>query len=95
MPQCAKRFQTNLFSYSDKYAAFSKLDKDQQGHKGWSGKISVGSTGPMGWSDEILGLSTDEEEEGIEPRPTHLTIGAFNRPSWDRSPNRSFVRNFP
>ena len=47
---------------SDKYAAFSKLDK-VKGSKGWSGKITSQMNGnPMGWSDEMLGVSTDEDE---------------------------------
>ena len=50
---------TSLASLSsDKYAAFSKLDKIQgEGRsKGWSEKV-IGSQkgGPMGWSDAILG----------------------------------------
>ena len=42
---------------SDKYAAFSKLDKIQGRSKGWSEKVrgSQGGGGPMGWSDAILG----------------------------------------
>ena len=97
---------TTLASLSyDKYAAFSKLDKIQGRSKGWSGKVSCGSSqGPMGWSDEILGVSTDDDEPE-EPEPAkakmHLNIednwggNPLHRSTWDRSPNRSFVRNFP
>ena len=89
---------------SDKYAAFSKLDKVQGRSKGWSGKVSCGSQGggPMGWSDEILGLSTDDDEEAETEPKMHLNIednwgggNPLHRSTWDRSPNRSFVRNFP
>ena len=89
---------------SDKYAAFSKLDK-VKGSKGWSGKITTSQMigNPMGWSDEVLGVSTDEDELQdfeLERRPIHLEVeepwaNPLHRSSWDRSPNRSFVRNFP
>ena len=88
---------------SDKYAAFSKLDK-VKGSKGWSGKITQHTHHhPMGWSDEVLGVSTDDDDLQdfeLERRPMHLEVeepwsNPLHRSTWDRSPNRSFVRNFP
>ena len=60
----------------------------------------------MGLSNEVLGVSTDEEEiQDFEPvtepvRPVHLQVedswsNPLHRSTWNRSPNRSFVRNFP
>ena len=73
----------------------------------------------MGWSDEVLGVGSDEEEidldytssESIpamalqENRPQSLSVQSdeptepwqisLHRNTWDRSPNRSFIRNFP
>ena len=88
--------------------------------KGWSGKVRVGhAQSPMGWSDEVLGVGSDEEEieldytssESIpamampENRPQSLSVQSeeptepwqisLHRNTWDRSPNRSFIRNFP
>ena len=99
----------------DKYEPFSKLDKSPGTPKGWSGKVLVGSGqgGPLGWSDEVLGVETDEEieldtqdyynnESMMEKRPQSLHVEeeapwqiGLHRTTWDRSPNRSFVRNFP
>ena len=99
-------------SNGDKYEPFSKLDKSPGG-KGWSGKVLVGQGGPLGWSDEVLGVETDEEmeldttdyynnESMMEKRPQSLNVEeeapwqiGLHRTTWDRSPNRSFVRNFP
>lgn len=100
-------------SHGDKYEAFSRLDKSPGG-KGWSGKVLVGQS-PMGWSDEVLGVGSDEEaelqdtdcgnsESTSEKRPQSLAVYdtegswpqiSLHRNTWDRSPNRSFVRNFP
>ena len=100
----------------DKYAAFSKLEKASgSAGKGWSGKVLLGSnnsaSGPMGWSDEILGVSSEEEElaeqdynnQSPVPVPQSLEVVpgepwrhlSLHRATWDRSPNRSFIRNFP
>merc|ERR1712172_172374 len=104
----------------DKYKIFSVLDKSPGAAKGWSGKVRVGhAQSPMGWSDEVLGVGSDEEEieldytssESIpamalpEDRPQSLSVQSeeptepwqisLHRNTWDRSPNRSFVRNFP
>ena len=102
---------------------------------GWSGKVLVGQAGPYGWSDEVLGVGSEDEietephadfqmdamsavaevisednlQDGVDGviiqdrmRPQSLTVeeGAWQlslhrRSTWDRSPNRSFVRNFP
>ena len=100
-------------SHGDKYEAFSRLDKSPGG-KGWSGKVLVGQS-PMGWSDEVLGVGSDEEaelqdtdcgnsESTSKKRPQSLAVYdtegswpqiSLHRNTWDRSPNRSFVRNFP
>jgi len=104
----------------DKYKIFSVLDKSPGAAKGWSGKVRVGhAQSPMGWSDEVLGVGSDEEEieldytssESIpamalpENRPQSLSVQSdeptepwqisLHRNTWDRSPNRSFIRNFP
>ena len=77
------------------------LQEKAKGGKGWGKKV-LGSS-PMGWSDEILGsVSTDEESE-VDPRPQSLHIeeepwhagASLGRTTWDKSPSRSFVRNFP
>lgn len=92
----------DILGSNDKYAVFSKLDKSPPGsNKGWSGKVLEGSSGPLGWSDEILGVnSSDENDDMIMENlrlDDHDTAWQLNlhRSTWDRSPNRSFVRNFP
>lgn len=89
----AKKIESKQRSSStdnDKYAIFSKLDKSQT-PKGWSGKV-LHQQSPMGWSSEILGLDDEPKVEEEDPWTAHLTL---HRSTWDRSPNRSFVRNFP
>ena len=57
----------------------------------------------MGWSDEILGSVSPDEESEVDPRPQSLHIeeepwhagASLGRTTWDKSPSRSFVRNFP
>ena len=108
------------------------MDRTKKGSKkGWGRKVLLGSS-PMGWSDEILGsVSTDDElendvnapenigkESKCDPRPNSLQIpgpssqtgfsnslqiveepwhsgATLGRTPWDKSPSRSFVRNFP
>ena len=89
---------------SNKYSVFCKLEKTNGG-KGWGRKV-LGSS-PMGWSDEILGSSVDSDDESemaqasrpdrlkIEEEPWHSGAALAGRKTWEKSPSRSFVRNFP
>lgn len=82
----------------DKYAVFSKLDKSPPGsNKGWSGKVLAGSSGPLGWSDEVLGVNSEDDDNLIDNLNADESAWHLNlhKNTWDRSPNRSFVRNFP
>ena len=102
-----------MSSFEDKYAVFSKLEKSSgSAGKGWSGRVlghqaGAGQGGPMGWSDEVLGVSSEEEDEDCKnqssaiPQSLEVVPGepwrhlSLHRATWDRSPNRSFIRNFP
>jgi len=87
----------------DKYKAFRKLGNEK--YKGWSRKV-LGSKGG-GWSDEVLGCGGSEDEEVYAPQqPTRLEVRVEEEPwyvrghsltssTWDRSPSRTFLRNFP
>lgn len=86
----------------DKYSVFTNLKPKQC--QGWSKRVLLGGTGKFGWSEEILGLegSASETEEEINPtRPDGLDgLSRINwpkvtSPSWDTSPSRTFLRNFP
>ena len=105
------------------------MDRTKKGSKkGWGRKVLLGSS-PMGWSDEILGSVSSEDElendvnapenlgkeSKFDPRPNSLKItsdslspdnlqiveepwhygATLGRTPWDKSPSRSFVRNFP
>ena len=93
------------------------MDRTKKGSKkGWGRKVLLGSS-PMGWSDEILGSVSSEDElendvnapenlgkeSKFDPRPNSLQIveepwhsgATLGRTPWDKSPSRSFVRNFP
>ena len=89
---------------NNKFSVFSKLEKTNGG-KGWGRKV-LGSS-PMGWSDEILGSSVDSDDESelaqasrpntlkVEEEPWHSGAALVGRKTWEKSPSRSFVRNFP
>ena len=97
-------FSNSFDGITDKYSVFSKLEKTNGG-KGWGRKV-LGSS-PMGWSDEILGSSVDSDDESelaqasrpntlkIEEEPWHSGAALVGRKTWEKSPSRDFVRNFP
>ena len=98
-------FSNSFDSGNDKYSVFSKLE-NTNGGKGWGRKVL--GTSPMGWSDEILGSSVDSDDESemaqassrpdtlkIEEEPWHSGAALVGRKTWEKSPSRSFVRNFP
>ena len=78
-----------------------KLLERSHGPLGWSDEILGMSTDEESENDPSSHLSAD----GTEPRilrPSNLTVeeepwhsGALSRATWDRSPNRTFIRNFP
>jgi hypothetical protein len=87
---------------NDKYGAFRKLGGSK--YKGWSRQV-LGSAG-SGWSDEVLGCGSEDEEVFSPDRPTSLEVRVEEEPwyvqghslkssTWDRSPSRTFLRNFP
>ena len=79
----------------DKYSAFSNLKR--QNYKGWS--TTVMGTGPFGWSEELLNgdnSKSGSEDSGTEEDNNHLKVEEpWYKRSWDTSPSRRFVRNFP
>ena len=79
----------------DKYSVFTGLKKPGQGYTGWS--TTVMGTGPFGWSDELLNGGEDTAAAaatGQEDQEKPWYKG--HRPAtWNRSPTRSYLRNFP
>lgn len=94
---------------NDKYSAFTALSKPGQGYTGWS--TTVMGTGPFGWSDEVLGVNDQSSNVSVadnnlanenrapmrraSPEDEPWYKGIRNGGSWDKSPSRRFVRNFP
>lgn len=83
----------------DKYSVLKGLKA--AGNKGWSGKVR--GNGPFGWSEQVMG---DTEQQQPQTRPNQLGVlvqeepwykghPALRNATWDKSPNRSFIRNFP
>lgn len=89
-------------SLEDKYSsAFADMRGRSLAYTGWSGRVLAGS-GPFGWSDEVLEyehVSSEEEctdkkmHEDETSSPSWKT--ALKTATWDTSPSRTFVRNFP
>jgi len=48
----------------DKYAIFSQVDKVDGGDKGWG--RSVLGVGPLGWSNDVLGINDEEKDINLE-----------------------------
>ena len=71
----------------DRYAALNSVE----GHTGWSDKVR----GPFGWSDKIIDGSNDNNRLKIEEEPWYKGHSGLRNGTWDRSPSRRFVRNFP
>lgn len=80
----------------DKYAAFHGIHG--KAYTGWSTRVM--GTGPLGWSDDLLNASSSPEavDSGrlkVEEEPWYKGHGGIRNGTWDRSPSRTFVRNFP
>lgn len=102
----------------DRYSVLKKLeekaDKAGTSPSGWSTKVLHGEQGQFGWSSDVLGYDSAEEENEIEgtsspmssdsevapARPASLEmleekLSSLRVQSWDTSPQRTFIRNFP
>ncbi len=89
----------------DKYTVFSKASR--QMYKGWSTRVLHGSDNKFGWSDELLeygsnsdetmssGAEEDDEQEASGGNEATAAGKWLKGSSWNTSPRRTFVRNFP
>lgn len=86
-------------SMQDKYSIFAELKNKT--YKGWSGKVLT-KNHQFGWSDEVLEYeavsSEDDASSGASPYTSpkdESWMKNIKQSSWERSPSRTFVRNFP
>ena len=126
-----KRKLSQRQSAGDRYSVLKKLEakhdsKAGTSPSGWSTKVLHGDQGQFGWSQDVLGYDSAEEENEIEGtsspmssdsevapcsrdgrdgrdgsgRPASLEmleekLSSLRVQSWDTSPQRTFIRNFP